>query len=157
MIVGAKPLWLPFGGIQYDRVNDPDAVWTALEAHVDQAQILLLPGFPLVHPDHQWITELVRERTAQKNAVGFYAEQPYAHSVKATNDRRDFVVDRRVQWVSLHAGIGERFAKGQACRAYWSQFRTLGCHLPYRWLMPELFWTIESLAWPMDGTSDGDL
>jgi LmbE family N-acetylglucosaminyl deacetylase len=153
-LVGAKPVWLPFGGIQYDRINDAEAVWTALEAYVDQAQIVLLPGFPLVHPDHLWVTQLVWERVTKKSGVGFYAEQPYAHSVQAANDRRDFVADIRVQWVSLYAGIAERFAKGRACRAYWSQFRTLGCHLPRRWLMPELFWTVESLARPLGGTSD---
>ena len=153
-LVGAKPVWLPFGGIQYDRVNDADAVWTALEPHVNRAQILLLPGFPLVHRDHLWVTQLMLERAPKKSQIGFYAEQPYAHSLQATHERRDFVADLRVQWASLYAGLAERFTKGQACRAYWSQFRTLGCHLPRRWLLPELFWTVESLAWPLGGTSD---
>ena len=151
-LVGAKPVWLPFGGIQYDKVNDADAVWAALEPYVDRAQILLLPGFPLVHRDHFWVTQLVRERAPKNRQVVFYAEQPYAHSRQAAHDRRNFVTGLRVQWVSLYAGIAERFTKGRACRAYWSQFRTFGCHLPRRSLLPELFWTVESLAFPLGET-----
>jgi LmbE family N-acetylglucosaminyl deacetylase len=146
--VGARPVWLPFGGVQYERVTDADAVWAALEPHVKPAQILLLPGFPLVHRDHAWVTKLVLARAPESIPIGFYAEQPYAHALTPAHGRHCFVVDRPVQWVSLHAGIAERLIKGRACRAYWSQFRTLGCHLPFRCLLPEVFWTNERLGWP---------
>jgi LmbE family N-acetylglucosaminyl deacetylase len=151
-ILGTRPVWLPFGGIQYEPVRDADRVWTALEPHINRAELLLLPGFPLTHLDHAWITELVLARTPKNAPIGFYAEQPYARSAPPPHDWQALIAERSVRWVSLHAGIGDRFAKGRACRAYWSQFRTFGCHLPRRCLVPELFWTDECLGWPKGGT-----
>jgi LmbE family N-acetylglucosaminyl deacetylase len=150
-ILGAKPVWLPFGDIQYDRFRDADSVWDLLEPHVYQAQVLLLPGFPLTHRDHAWITELVLGRAPESTRIGFYAEQPYARSAASSNPRHGFVAGRVVHWVSLRGSIAERLAKGRACRAYWSQFRALGCHLPRRCLLPEVFWTDERLGWPEAG------
>jgi LmbE family N-acetylglucosaminyl deacetylase len=151
-ILGAKPIWLPFGDSQYDLSRDPDIVWSLLEPHVYQAQALLLPGFPLTHRDHAWITKLVLGRAPESIPIGFYAEQPYARSAVFTNGRYESVAGRALQWVSLRGSLAARFTKGRACRAYWSQFRTFGCHLPRRCLVPELFWTDECLSWPKGGT-----
>ena len=147
-ILGATPVWLPFGEVQHGSVEDADLVWTALEPHVNNAELLLLPGFPLAHRDHAWITELVLARARKNVRIGFFAEQPYAGALPVLGDRQGFVAGRRVRWVSLRAGIADRFAKGRASRAYWSQFRTFGWHLPRRCLLPELLWTRERLGWP---------
>jgi LmbE family N-acetylglucosaminyl deacetylase len=147
-ILGAKTVWLTFGDIQYDRCRDADTVWALLEPHVNEAEMLLLPGFPLTHPDHGWVTELVLGRSPENSRIGFYAEQPYARAAVSSNGQRGLVVGRAVRWVSLRLSIAERLTKGRACRAYWSQFRALGCHLPLWCLLPEVFWTDERLAWP---------
>lgn len=147
-ILGARPVWLPFGGIQYEPVRDAELVWAALKPHVERSEVLLLPGFPLTHRDHAWVSELVLARSAKTTRIGFYAEQPYARSVTSAHDRHCLAVGRPMKWVTLRAGIAERLAKGRACRSYWSQFRTLGCRLPGRCFLPELFWTDERLGWP---------
>jgi len=150
-ILGAKPVWLPFGDVQYDRFRDADTVWALLGPHVSQAQVLLLPGFPLTHRDHAWVTNLVLGRAPENTPIGFYAEQPYARSVRSASGRHGFIAGRAVRWVSLRGSIAERLTKGRACRAYRSQFRALGCHLPRRCLLPEVFWTDEHLGWPEAG------
>jgi LmbE family N-acetylglucosaminyl deacetylase len=144
-ILGAKPVWLPFSNKQYDPFRDGDDVWASLEPHVETAEILLLPGFPLTHRDHAWVTELVLDRAPKGTPIGFYVEQPYAGSAIPI-EVGHFVAERPLQWVRVHAGIAERFNKGRACRAYWSQFRTWGCHLPRRFLLPEVFWIDEHLG-----------
>jgi len=151
-ILGARPVWLPFGDMQYEPIRDADRVWATLERHINRAELLLLPGFPLTHLDHLWITELVLARMPKNVPIGFYAEQPYARSAPPPHKWQALIAERSVRWVSLCAGIGDRFAKGRACRAYWSQFRTFGCRLPRRCLVPELFWTDECLGWPKEDT-----
>jgi LmbE family N-acetylglucosaminyl deacetylase len=151
-ILGVRPVWLPFSDIQYQTVRDADLVWAALEPHVNRAVLLLVPGFPLVHRDHTWVSELVLARARKNARIGFYAEQPYAGAVPRLRNRQVLVDGHPVRWIKLRAGIADRFAKGRACRAYWSQFRTLQRHLPRRCMLPEVFWTDERLGWPEAGT-----
>jgi LmbE family N-acetylglucosaminyl deacetylase len=147
-IVGATAVWLPFEDSQYQQVRDANAVWAALEPHLSRAELLLVPGFPLAHRDHAWVSELVINRVSTNARVALYAEQPYAGIVPRVADAQPFAAGCRVRWVRLRCGISDRLAKGMACRAYWSQFRTFGCRLPLRLLLPELFWTAERLGWP---------
>jgi LmbE family N-acetylglucosaminyl deacetylase len=76
-VLGAVPEWLPFGDAQYERGGGEDEIWAAVEPFLDGADAVLVPGFPLVPPDHRWITELVLARAGEKK-VGLYVEQPYA-------------------------------------------------------------------------------
>lgn len=146
-VLGATPVWLPFGDGQYERSRDADVVWASLEPQIHQAQVLLLPGFPLTHRDHAWVTALVLGRAPVSTVIGFYAEQPYARMARPFRGQHGIVAGRAVRWVRLRGSIAERFAKGRACRAYWSQFRAWGCHLPRRCLLPEAFWTDERVGW----------
>jgi LmbE family N-acetylglucosaminyl deacetylase len=149
-ILGARPVWLPFWGVQYQQRREPDAVWDALEPQVSGADVVLLPGFPLAHPDHAWVTELVRSKAPDNVRLGFYVEQPYAlqsGTQPTPNDGGASTSKQSLRWVSFHIEVAERLAKGRACRAYWSQFRGSRRHLPRSFLVPEVFWIGESVGW----------
>lgn len=77
-LIGAVPKWLPFADSEYVRERSESAVWEALAPLVSDADSVLLPGFPLAHPDHLWLTRLVLARRADTQRVGLYVEQPYA-------------------------------------------------------------------------------
>jgi LmbE family N-acetylglucosaminyl deacetylase len=150
-ILGARPVWLPFWGVQYERRRDPDRLWAALEPQVNGADVLLAPGLPLNHPDHAWVAQVIRGKAPNNVRLGFYVEQPYAFqsgTIPTANDGRASGSEQPLRWVKLRVEIGERLAKGRACRAYWSQFRGFRYHLPRRFLLPEVFWTDEHLGWP---------
>jgi LmbE family N-acetylglucosaminyl deacetylase len=145
-ILGAKSVWLPFRGIQYDRERDSRRILAALEPHVNGVDLLLLPGYPLAHPDHAWVTEALFSKASEGLHVGFYVEQPYArqNSGGPTSDGRR----SSVRWDNFSASIADRLTKGRACRAYRSQFRGFRCHLSRKLLLPELFWADELLGLP---------
>jgi LmbE family N-acetylglucosaminyl deacetylase len=148
-ILGATPVWFPFNGIQYDASRNPDRLWDALQPYARDADMLLLPGYPLTHPDHAWISQSVFARAATACAVGFFAEQPYARAANPTGSLdgvRTGVESEALRWETIPAGLPERIAKGRACRAYWSQFRGWSCHVSRRFLFPEMFWIDERLA-----------
>ncbi|CAN5175422.1 hypothetical protein BH20ACT9_BH20ACT9_14190 [soil metagenome] len=79
-VLGAEPVWLPFGDEQYGRGADDDAIWAGVRAAIDGAGTVLLPGFPLTNPDHEWLTSLVLDRADGSPRLGLYREQPYAVS-----------------------------------------------------------------------------
>jgi hypothetical protein len=45
------------------------------------ADAILVPGFPLLHHDHLWVTSLVRQERDNLPPIGLYVEQPYAEAV----------------------------------------------------------------------------
>ena len=51
------PVWLPFGSVDYERHGDDGDVHGRGRPSVDAADLVLLPGFPLSHPDHRWLVE----------------------------------------------------------------------------------------------------
>jgi LmbE family N-acetylglucosaminyl deacetylase len=76
-LVGATPVWLAFADEEYGGPRDEAEIWAALADVVAWADAVFVPGFPLYHPDHAWLTEIVcRKATAAR--VGLYVEQPYA-------------------------------------------------------------------------------
>lgn len=79
-VLGVEPAWLPFGDEQYGRGADDGAIWAGVRAALEGARTVLLPGFPLTNPDHEWLTSLVLDRTDGSPRLGFYREQPYAVS-----------------------------------------------------------------------------
>jgi LmbE family N-acetylglucosaminyl deacetylase len=151
-LVGARPAWLPFRDKQYAGERDPEAVWDALEPQLD-ADLVLVPGYPVVHSDHEFVAGLLLARLPTTRRVGFYLERAYAlgwnaprHAAQALSSR-----GRGLSWVQVRPRPGEARTKGRACRAYRSQFRLLGPHLPRRLAVPEVWWAAESFGCP-DGT-----
>jgi LmbE family N-acetylglucosaminyl deacetylase len=75
--LGAEPQWLAFEDEQYAKDVDDAAITDRVVSAADGADAVLLPGHPLVKPDHVRVAALaaaLRDRTQ----VGFYVEQPYA-------------------------------------------------------------------------------
>jgi LmbE family N-acetylglucosaminyl deacetylase len=127
-IIGVTPSWLPFGDGDYDRHGDETSVARAVAGAVEAADAVLVPGFPLSHPDHEWLVRVIVERGVVRGRVGFYAEQPYASRTTATA--------AVPTWLSEAVGLAPDFAvatrgprdlvaKWRAIRSYRSQLPLL--------------------------------
>lgn len=110
-ILGVTPRWLSFGSVDYERHGDEAEVRDAVRSAVDGASVLLVPGSPLSHPDHAWLSHLV-EREAPVT-VARYAEQPYTFRERGSPFER------------VEVGHRDRMAKWRAVRAYRSQLPLL--------------------------------
>jgi LmbE family N-acetylglucosaminyl deacetylase len=89
-LVGMSPVWLPFLDHPYGgdhRDIDHTDVWSAVRAVLKRADLVLVPGFPLDHPDHAWVTRLIYEHEDELGSIGQYVEQPYAE-LEWTGQRR---------------------------------------------------------------------
>jgi LmbE family N-acetylglucosaminyl deacetylase len=75
-IVGASAVPLPFFDGEYAGARDDDEIWSSISAATEAADLVLLPGRPLVHPDHAWLAALLAERPLRPRAR-LYAELPY--------------------------------------------------------------------------------
>jgi LmbE family N-acetylglucosaminyl deacetylase len=114
--VGARPVWLPFVDNQYPP-DDDAAVWAALADALDGAETVLVPAFPLLHPDHGRLLDLVERNGLPGRRLGRYVEQPYA---AASTDRSP-----GDGCSPLAAGPRQRLAKLRACRRYATQLPLL--------------------------------
>jgi hypothetical protein len=112
-----NPRWLPFGSVDYDRHGGDDEVGDAVAEVVHGADEVLLPGFPLAHPDHAWLARVLGVRELGALRTGFYVEHPYAG--------RDGG-DPGESYRTLGTGARHRLAKWQAIREYRSQLPLLG-------------------------------
>ncbi len=132
-VLGARPVWLPFGSVDYERHGTDEVVRQAVAAAIDDSGVVLVPGFPLSHPDHEWLArELATVLDGRR--TGLYAEQPYT--------RRTGVDPEVPPWISenlgartfapVAAGPRDRAAKWRAIRCYRSQLPLLGMHRSLR-------------------------
>ena len=135
--LGVTPVWLPYGDDESVEMPAEHLLWESICPHVQDADLVLLPGTPLRHVDHRWVHDSLADRLAAAGLVtGLYQEQPYAtwdwSSTTARPGRRDGTV--------LPRPLGERVggtvlrfaarpdayaAKYRACTAYRSQLRVL--------------------------------
>jgi LmbE family N-acetylglucosaminyl deacetylase len=127
--IRATPVWLPFGSVDYERHGEEGDVRRAVAAAVDGADVALLPGFPLTHPDHEWLVKTLSTGRIDSSRIALYAEQPYT--------RRVGVEPELPAWVSeAMGGVSafepvrthprDRLAKWRAIRHYRSQLPLLG-------------------------------
>jgi LmbE family N-acetylglucosaminyl deacetylase len=134
-VLGVTPRWLPFGSVDFDRHGDDRAVWDAVCEVVDGAEVVLVPGSPLAHPDHAWLNGLLAQNVPAR-ALGLYAEQPYTLRAAAEPFARATL------------GARDRLAKWRAIRAYGSQLPLLGMRGSLRRGALRLAWADERIAWP---------
>ncbi len=174
--VGAHPLWLPYWDGYYGKGAEASSSTTIAErikGIIDSANLTLIPGFPLAHPDHAWLTRLVLGTADPDARIGFYVEQPYTMS-------RHFGSSMRVAspWCGVVKGLDTRFGSGvqlgpptspaiggvdwqrttpspldwiakyRAISAYQSQLRKLGRLMRLRLAAWELLWGGEFLSLP---------
>jgi hypothetical protein len=130
-------MWLPFGSSDYERHGDAADVWGAISPTTADADLVLVPGFPLVHPDHAWLNAMLVERLPA-DRLGRYAEQPYA--LRELGD---------APFPRLPRSAGDRILKWRAIRMYASQLALLGL----RGLRGSgrLAWSHERVEWPSAG------
>jgi LmbE family N-acetylglucosaminyl deacetylase len=131
-ILGATPVWLPFGSVDYDRHGSDDEVLAAVASSVDGADEALLPGFPLSHPDHAWLASLLAGRLGVAR-LGEFAEPLY---VRRSGERLPS------DYEPIEVSARDRLAKWRAIRGYRSQLPLLALsgvrRGPHTLLGPEL-------------------
>ena len=150
-ILGVRPVWLAFGSVDYERHGaDEDVVGSVVDA-VEGADVVLLPGSPLTHPDHLWLARaLVRERTLTPGHVAWYAEQPYTRRTGTAPSAPGWLVDElgdAPTFERLHASPRARLAKWRAIREYRSQLPLLGMRRSVRRGPGSLVRVAEVVAW----------
>jgi LmbE family N-acetylglucosaminyl deacetylase len=157
-IVGARPNVLPFGDMQYPRGGEDELIWSEVRPWLDDADVVLVPGSPLLHPDHQWLARLAMTHPLP-GRVGLYVEQPYCvlPQVRWWGWRwrprlgpvLSDVIAEPTEWTVLRSGIRDRVAKWRACRAYRTQLALIGRLPPILWRMA-IYETVrggETIAW----------
>jgi LmbE family N-acetylglucosaminyl deacetylase len=153
-LVGASPTWLPFREVLYESAHDGAAVRSAVADRVAGADVVLLAGPPVGHPDHAWLAALRLDDVAQ-GAFGLYRAQPYAFWASRGRPLSSFELPAGLadlRWDHVGVDGGARRAKWRAARAYRSQLPLLGLarrgHLP----LVRLLWSErraggEAVAW----------
>jgi LmbE family N-acetylglucosaminyl deacetylase len=132
LALGAVPHWFSFGAEPYDRHGTEDQIWSAVDAATRGADVVLLPGSPLAHPDHAELTQLALRRGLSCGRVGLYAEQPYSfykrneHAAPELSASLRPLISKSLLWTRPSTDRTHRRAKLQAVSAYRSQLRQLG-------------------------------
>jgi LmbE family N-acetylglucosaminyl deacetylase len=142
--LGITPTWLPFGSVDYERhASDEEVLGAVLDA-VGEDSLVLLPGFPLSHPDHGWLVDLVAP-AFEATRVGLYAEQPYTMRLAEAPQRAERLDG--APFALVEVTLAARIAKWRAIRAYRSQLPLLALRGvsrgPHRLALAS-----ELVAWP---------
>jgi LmbE family N-acetylglucosaminyl deacetylase len=179
-LLGAAPVWLPFPDMQYAQDRTEEQVWSALAPALAGAQLVLIPGFPLVNEDHAWLAPMLLERLTDV-PVALYVEQPYASELAIGRRRSPRVlvdaariaaasrlgrrprqrpapsiagrVPAELRWVGVRPTRAERALKDRAIDAYVSQCAPLGGQLVrrVRWHETAAGGELTALAGPVGG------
>lgn len=148
-LLGATPAWLPFGSVDYERHGDEAAVLDAIAAAAEGVDALLLPGFPLSHPDHEWLGRALVGSRMGCQRLGLYAEQPYARRGKSEPRVPlwgEEALGAAPAFDPVSAGGRDWLAKWRAIRCYRSQLPLLGMTRSLRRGPHSLLWG-ELVAW----------
>ena len=153
-ILGATPRWLDYGSDGYERGGSRQEVLSSVLAAVAGADCVLIPGFPLAHPDHAELARLLLGADLRAH-VGLYAEQPYLFWERKRHDpamRAPALMDMikaSLVWTRRPADRQARRLKFQAVRSYRSQLYQLGLARVglFRMLWHESSQGGEAIAW----------
>ena len=132
-ILKVESVHLPFDDISYAARRDPDEIWNAMEPHLADADVVLTPGWPLVHPDHRYLSTLVvRSYTGQ---VLYYQELPYGAAPMQVIKRNirgrrvptlAHVIGNDLTWRATLASADDFVAKRAAVACYEGEVLALG-------------------------------
>ena len=174
-IVGAEPLWLPYWDGYYSAGGaSVQTILRALSGVLHEAGAVLLPGFPLLHPDHRWLTRLMLANLDFPAAAYLYVEQPYAMSrffgstMRVESPIRGITRGLRARtrhgspietpsdiatlisgnctWERVSSSVSARMLKNRAIGAYSSQLSKLGHLVRTRLAIYESCWGGEAVA-----------
>lgn len=121
--VRATPVWHSFTDCQYKAGSRDDDLVAALEASLSGAETLLVPGFPLTHPDHARLTPLILRSRVFSGRLVLYSELPYglwSGQAEVPNVMRSLVTDK-LKWRGTRVAVRDVVLKLRACHAYSSQ------------------------------------
>lgn len=147
VLVGASCEWMPFLDKDYGPSPAEDAVWERLEKHVDTADTVFVPGRPLIHPDHAWVSRVATARADPAKLV-FYAELPYdAWPAEKRSGATVAELAHGRTWTTSRASVRARSLKWRATAAYSTQLPWLA-RPGYRAAVRRSRIGRERLAWP---------
>lgn len=132
-IVGASARWLDFTDKQYGQPARSD-VREAVASAVRGATLVLVPGFPLEHPDHAWLSEVLVLQGLPA-PLALYVEWPYAYAALRSGGRAETPEQLReaghARFMPSRLRTRDLVAKWRAVRSYRSQLPLLdGFGLP---------------------------
>lgn len=150
-VLGAVPVWLPFGSVDYERHGSEREVVESVLSATDGADAVLLPGAPLTHPDHDWLVRSLDRVRLPEGAIGWYAEQPYTRRTgrgPAAPDWLEVELGEAPAFERAQTSVRARLAKWRAVREYRSQLPLLGMRRSLRRGPGSVAWIPEAVAWP---------
>ena len=131
-LIGATPVWLPYGSVDYDRHGDETEVRDAVLRALERAELVLVPGFPLTHPDHAWlvrtlVSDLKSDTGRGSYPIGLYGEQPYTRRVGTEPNVPAWLIQLvgPAVFEPVAVGLRDRISKWRAIRRYASQLPLL--------------------------------
>lgn len=131
-----RPVHLDGTDEQYEDVVDDDALWRAAEPWLSSADEVLLPGFPLRHPDHRRVTALVLGQLEPDRAVRLYLEEPYATWVRSAQSLPADPWRGAAAWGSLPTPRRHLVRGLRAVACYRSQMGPFGSYVLQRQRSP---------------------
>ena len=138
--LGATPIWLPFGSVDYERHGDEAEIQRRVAEASAGADEVLLPGAPLTHPDHAWLVRTLVGSDLSCGRLGLYAEQPYAWRSEHAVEVRDWLAVP-VELVRFRVGARAWLAKRRAILRYRSQLPLLALREGPRLGVERLLWS----------------
>ena len=138
-VIGASPVWLPYGSVDYDRHGDETEVRDAVLRALDGADSVVVPGLPLTHPDHAWLAELLAGALTHPRWAAMRSSR--TRSARGSRSGRA-PASRRSPY-----GCDDRIAKWRAIRRYASQLPLLAMRRSLRRGPHRYAATPEWIAW----------
>ncbi len=122
---------LPFLDAGYGVERDPYEIWQAIAPHLANADLVLVPGSPLAHEDHRFVTDLVTGRFDGGAEVGFYAEQPYSSRPRylpgfLARTTPPGLTSMQLDWTDFRLDRDVREVKAAAVASYAGELYALG-------------------------------
>jgi LmbE family N-acetylglucosaminyl deacetylase len=168
-LLGAGTDWL-----EGTRAAPPEELGRVLAAALGDAELVLVPGFPCTHADHELVATAVAEQRLD-GELAFYVDQPYAtwrllgdhqpawrratcaaglaarlRSVRTLQEPTLLpalaATRGPTRWEPLPAGARERRLKREAALAYRSQFAIFGRKLIHGIALYERGWGGEGIG-----------
>jgi LmbE family N-acetylglucosaminyl deacetylase len=176
-MLGVDPVWLPFPDDANERQPSDEEITQTLRRRLSAFDRVLLPGFPLTHPDHVRVSRLALSAVGPAVSIGLYVEQPYAawNSMSrefptASGLSRDRalaelgIAIRAERWSRCMARPDDWAAKWRAMGQYRSQLRVLRRGPRLRSLGyaavhggEEVLWLESKRSWAREGRADADI